>query len=631
MDLIRRFVAFLLGLVRPRPAPSPVVLARSSLESFTGVSNSTVPDVCAVTAYDAVDITPREGVAVRYEIVDGAARFADGSSSAVALTGPDGVAHVAVRLPGVGASIISASLDGDRDKPIGFAARSEGVTHEIRIDGPPSFSVVEGEARLAIRAWDHVGSPVIGAPLSIEASQPTDIRVLGEVTELGDGLYEGVFTTSRAGEWSVVVADDATHVFETRCIHAVPDGPNSIQLVGETDPREARPYESVTLRAQLVDRFGNPLDASRLSATAGGADVASSVFRDEARFPVSFPGYGLVDVVIVDGESAVSLELSVDFAAVALDRPGFVDIGDPYQTTVYAFPEPGRPTDHVTLTIEFDAELTRFSGFTPAADPPLPFEAFAEVREPGVVVVTVTGEREVTAEQYPNGIEIGSCSWDCLGEGTTCFSVVAAMSPSRKKVDYCVDQKKKITKNVCVRPILPPRDANAAAAGDAIVNNIRAVMTDMDNVEICCPVVTVTKDACTYTDADWNQVLAKTGADGKITTVAEFDAVVGLAACKKANCYNIRLIPFNDAKALGRTQRGRPGQGALDPGTATTRANVGMHEFGHALGLPDLYQLNADGTIDGGPAGNCMSFPHGDDFTRDQCATIFASIDSYSS
>ena len=73
----------------------------------------------------------------------------------------------------------------------------------------------------------------------------------------------------------------------------------------------------------------------------------------------------------------------------------------------------------------------------------------------------------------------------------------------------------------------------------------------------------------------------------------------------------------------------RDGIGAIDTGLAGSRPNVGAHEVGHALGLRDLYRRNADGTINGGPAGNLMSYPHGTDLTEEQCKTIWENIDKF--
>ncbi|HUE95862.1 MAG TPA: hypothetical protein VMN39_04355, partial [Longimicrobiaceae bacterium] len=475
-------------------------------------------------------------------------------------------------------------------------------------------------------AVDFRDEPVTGAELLFEASQPVDTVIGGEVKEQGEGRYRGTIKTDLAGCWTLTAQDVETRTSIQTCFVAPPGPPERIQLVGETDPRRAEPYDEVVLRARLEDRAGNALDPRRI--VCRGRDDATHpmvAVGEEARVRVRAAGYTPVPLVFKDSESEVRESFDVRFSAIWLSDPGPVFAGERFRNRLFLVPAPDRPADHATAEIRFDPELVRFRRFRPARSTAPGFRAKARA-EGDLLTVKVTGEVPVTAEDFPAGIEIGEITWECQGEGGFCFSAVARMSPSTPPWEQCPDQKRRSPRRLCLNIIYDAAQPGNKAVGTGIANNIATVIGLNDNVKRCCPVLQMDVRYETIGNILINDAV---GADGAVTTYngpnADFQrlftALRGMAnTVIEANCINMVLIPIN-AAARGLALPGPPGDSVVDPVTLGT--NTGAHEAGHALGLlahsPDPNNLMYS------PTGATTTM-----LTAEQCRRIQETLGNYS-
>lgn len=631
MALIAYFKRLLRALLNlPEAARPRRVLVHGGATRLAGRTGERIGRACVARVYD-VDETgerPVAGARVRYEAGPAPVRLGADEATAVAVTDADGVATVDVRIARPGAGLVTCALDGHPSSTLGFWLQSDATTFTLHVAAPPAVSAEDASVPIVARAFDHEQQPVSGARLTLDATMWPDETVTGELRETAPGVYEGALTLQRAGEWTLTVQDRLTKVIGRRCLHVQPGPPHTVALVGETNPRTSAPRGMLPLRAQLRDRFANRLDPARLRATAFGRPLTATVFDDEARFTVSYPGYGHVPVRVWDAQSDRALETTIHFPAVALTDPGLVAVGSTFRTDLYGFPAPDRPADHATIEIEYDAARTSFVALRrdAAADPPL--RVNATVERPGFLVVTLTSEVPVRAEERPNGIFLASVEWRCEAEGESCFGMVARMSPSTPKTELCVSQKRQMVKTICINIIYEQLNAAARAAGDAAAANIEQIFNSAANVGRCCPAIQVRKHYCNFPRGRaW---LDATGGDGTVSSPDEASAIFALPDCKRRKCFNLHMLPVDEPATRGRTQIGAPGHSVLDPGIAVSWPNYAAHEFGHAVGLQDLYTRNPDGTTaDPGPVDNIMGGRLGPNLTKEQCETVWDNIDDY--
>jgi len=583
-------------------------------------------------------LDPAIGVSIRYRVIKGPLLFSDNGKKEIEVkTDSKGIAFVNAKFTSVGTALVVAELKEDPNVAVFFEGHTAKTTHQIFLYSATTFPVDPGVVVARIVAVDHHSQPVTGAKLVFEGSFGADTVVSGEVKELGNGEYEGRFQTRIAGPWTILAQDVDTKVTAHRCIHLLPSEPHTLRLVGETDPRMSYPYGELLLCVRLEDRFMNALNPHRIRCTVAGQVISpQAIVAEEAHFSIHFIGYGFVDIELSDSESSVSMRSKILFAAAWLQDPGTVFVGSKFNTVLYGAPEADRPIQRATVEIKFNPRLVSFLGLEkpPPGGPAL--STNATVKE-NLLTIEIESEKPVSAQEYPEGIPVCTIVWKCLDEGKSCFTLVANASPSSEPWEWCVDQKRRETKCICINVIHRDGDAAARTAGTNAANQIPNIISSNANVAQCCPIVRVDIHYCAISAADWaNTVVPAIGAHGQITSLAEFNALRATGVCKRPRCINLYMIPFDDPDAGGRTNDppGPPGDSALHPGLVGSRQNVGAHELAHTLGLHDLYRRRPDGSFDSGPADNLMSYfsgtdSHGTNLTRDQCRTIWQNIDNY--
>ncbi len=601
--------------------PRDLTITASSPTTFTGVVGEPIEHACRVMVLDARTLRPVRGQGVRFSVVEGPVRLAGRRRrGTVVTTDRSGTAAVSAVFVERGAALVSARLVGTRVLPVFFGGRSDGVTDQIFLYGDPTFPAEGGAVTARIVAVDHRGDPVEGAVLHFEGGLPADDVVVGTVSEGGNGLYHGRFETNRAGQWTLTCQDLDSRAIARRCVHVLP-GPPTDFAVDDLDPRAAEPYGEVTVRARLVDRFGNSLDPHGITASADGVELSRrALYGDEARFDIRFAGYGTVGLTLTDEESGVAFEAPVEFAAVWLRDPGVVFAEEVFSTQVFALPPPDRPADHATLEITFDPAFVAFEAVAGVA-PGLAVEA--RIEREHTLVLEVSSEQPITAPEYPDGFPVCEVTWVCLGEGDTCFSCIGRMSPSTSPWELCPIQKANRRDSVCVNVIYKSGDATARANGVTAARQIGTVISSTDNVARCCPVLTVNVSTRAMNAAAWTRVNAAIGNDGKVSSKADMDALFSTAVGMRDDCINFMMIDMDWDGFDGWTYFKKPfnsdrGFGVMKPDKAASVANIGAHEAGHAF---DLRHEGASGD-------NLMSQsqPHGTKLTREQCRKIFENL-----
>ncbi|HUG75761.1 MAG TPA: hypothetical protein VMM81_08885, partial [Acidimicrobiia bacterium] len=482
------------SVVSPALAERPVVLDSAGPLEFDAEVGEIVTGVAAVDALFDNDLRPAEGVAVRFEVVQGPLILLPDGGRAVEVRADDaGRATVDGKFIDTGFAIVVAELVDDPRVSVYFRGHSGGMTHNLFLYSAPVFSVEPGEVTARIVALDRSDRPVAGARISFEGHSDLLASAEGAVEEIGNGVYQGRFQTNIAGNWTLIARDLDDFVAAGTCVTLVPGPPARINLIGGNDPRTEQPFGELVLRARLEDRFGNGLDPSRLVASVDDQPVAAlAPFGLEANLPVRFPGSGSVQVTVEDAESEVRETESIPFAAAWLQDPGAVTTGSRFSTGVFWIPERDRPVAEATVQITFDPAMVSFQGFEGAAGLKPALEAGATV-EGELVSISITGERPVAAEDFPNGVFVGACHWQCLGEGESCFTVVALMSPPTDPWKLCPIQKRlpRNKKCLCVNVIYPPKDNVALTQGRKAAKQVETIISSKKNVKTCCPVIEV--------------------------------------------------------------------------------------------------------------------------------------------
>ncbi len=620
--IVREVVAAvrrLLNLDRPPPPPPPPPAPRRVTivpidDVRVGVPAGTgARAVLRVAVVEDADLSrPIAGARVRYEAVTGDISFAE----PVAVTDAAGEATVDVTAFSPGYCLVSVEAAGAAEHAF-FEVATEGVVDTLTLFAPPTVAT-DDALTVEVVAVDFAGRPVDGADLDVAMQRPPDLSVAGTVDPAGGGSYGATLRGFDAGEWTVVAQDRLTRRIATACVIVTAGDPARIRLAGETDPRRAEPYDRVTLQARLEDASGSPLDPRRLAAAGPeGAPLAATPAGTVALVEVAAVGFTSVPITISDVETGLSAEFVVDFNAVWLADPGPVFIGEEFATTVLVQPRPDRPSDHVTVTIEFDPELMAFAGFEQSRQPGVEYETEVGVAG-GVLTIAARSEVALAADDFPTGIELGTVTWSCLGEGESCFSCTARMSPTTDPWELCPEQKRRQPRTLCIRVIYEGAKAAHKTAATKAVAGIKSIIGSTKNVAECCPVLGI---SVSYERIGDVLIKGAVGNDGAISSSNNanadfqkmFAALRGMAnTVIKDDCINLLMLPLNDGNiGLG----ARNGDVVVDPSLAdATLRDTAAHEVGHALGLAHTMGDQKNLMVDRGLSGG--------ELTDAQCKTV---------
>jgi hypothetical protein len=613
-----------------------LVMQRSGLVSFAADSKKKMLSACKVTVFDSKTGETMQGIQVAYKVIDGPIIFDDNNSrEMVVQTDSSGIASVDLSFTEQGSGTLVAEMVENPKERVLFGGYTEGRTHSIFIKTIPCISVEPGVMIANITAMDHQGNPVENADLTIDASSKTFPALFGTIRNLGMGHYEGKIQTSQASRWTVSVQDQTTHAITYEWVHILPGKATTFRLIEPIDPRGTAPYDQVTLRAQLLDKYDNILNPSSITCLVNGKSLLPSIVTDfESRFVIASVGYSNVNVELKDGGSAVKKSLTVPFVAAWMEDPGYIQVGQKYKTKVYLQPELVRQVDKATVKVRFDGELVSYGKFTPAEIAGFPMTTQTRLDD-NILVVEVNTEKKITAKEFPQGLYIGEIDWSCQGEGSTCFGVSVAMSPQTDWWEMCPRQKKQVPKCICVNIIHREGNNGDRVAGNSF--NFTGPYNLDDNLEECCPVITAQISLTAVPAVDWDAAIAAAaGADGIIDNASESarfssggNDPLRVTLGQRNNCVNFYMSPINpnmDTHAetdVGLTNGSNSATGVINPASVALDRLIGAHEIGHALGLGDL---TADGDTDN------LMFPNSNGqnakLTEDQCRTIMSNIDS---
>ena len=426
-------------------------LEYAALNSFIGDVHRNIAGACSVSVREDRTLAPMVGVSVRFRVLSGPLELGPHRAAEVDVkTDHRGIASLDARFTSHGPAMVGAELPGDPISYRSFRGHSDQTTHELFLIHAPVFAA-EGRAITArILARDHHGAPVTGASLVFEGAMGLDTSVSGAVTEIGNGEYEGRFETNRAGDWTLITQDRETLVTRKSCVWVVPGEAHVIRLIGPTDPRLAPPYERVSLKARLEDRFGNAIDPHRIRCAVGGGEQQPySLTASDADFQIAHAGYGFVSVNFSDSESATVLHTEIHFAAAWGSNPGAVQVGSEFRTRVFGVPPPGRPTDHATISIRYDPEQVSFRGAEPVQDGPE--LALSALQDSGLVEITVRSQHPLAAEDHPGGIPVASCRFQCESESNTILLLALAACRRHGNPGNCASPRRgSCRKSACV-------------------------------------------------------------------------------------------------------------------------------------------------------------------------------------
>ncbi len=639
MNFLKKLIESILRFLRIAPEKERLIRLNANAElNFDADTNEVISDVCAVFASYERDTERAVNALVRFEVVTGPFVFQSNNRNVIEVrTDGEGRAAVDGHFTNKGFAVLIAELVEDNKSSVFFRGHSEGVTDQIFIYTEPCISADPGDVIAKIVALDRYGIPVTGAKIHFEGLYSGDQVFEGTVKETGNGEYEGTFHSHIAGSYEILAKDMQTHVTTYRHIAILPAAPDKFKFIGDTDPRASQPYGELLLRAQLQDEFGNGLDSARINCQVNGQMLSPlTLYGQEARFPIRLAGYGNVDVKLNDAESLIEHKMTVDFASTWVQDPGLVLTESRFKTPIYWLPPIDRPVQEAMIELSFNPELVSFAGFE--SNPEGPMTSPGAEAGNDLISIPISSEISINAYDYPDGIHIGYINWDCLGEGDTCFNLIAIMSPATPGWEMCVTQKnrEKNKKCLCVNIIYKPGDTAGRDAGITAAKQVETAISSGNvfpdgsgNVKVCCPVISVKtdlkKNTTELTAAQWRRINTAIGGDGKISGQTDAVAVDGIAAGYKPNCININMIPFS-TNSGGLTDVGPPGNSAIDPDEVGKRSNLGAHEIGHALGAP------ADHSDAGGDPNNLMTpspLRKGAKLTKAQCKKIWETIDNY--
>lgn len=596
-----------------------LALRAGGLLTFSGNLKKRITRACAVRVFDFRGGGPVEDIRVRFSVLDGPLVLLPGSVAETdEKTDGEGRAFVHAQFTGRGSAVVLAQIVGRDDQAIVFTGHSDGTSDSLHIYAPPSFAADIGTISARIVALDRNQIGVAGAELTFEAVFEDEV-VAGKVTELGNGIYEGSFTTRSAGVWTLVATDPKTGAKNATTVTVVPAEAKRLVVIEEVDPRSRPPYDLATVRVRLEDRYGNGIDPERIRAEVNAGSIESnSIVEDHARFSIRHTGYGKVTATFSVEGSSLTATRHLWFAAAWLQDPGTIPVGSAVSTMVYALPPADRPTNHAAIQITFNPKLVSFEGISRPPPGGVPLEVTHQVKGK-TVTISVRSRRPVPAQDHSQGIAICRAKWKCKGKGKAWFSLVARMSPETPPWRLCMDQKVPMLKCLCINVVYRQNDTAARDAGHKAAEQ---VSTDVsDNVYRCCPYLRVSINDKPIPDVEWYKGVGLALKGNKVISQDTFNKLYDfLKSYFKPRCVNITMVPIDwgprsGASIIGPAPGTDHGFAVIDPEKLGTVAHLGAHEILHTLGLQH----------DGMTGVSLMSkiSPHGYALSEDECRQIW--------
>jgi len=600
-------------------------LQAAGLLFFSGNLKRRISRACVVSVFDRETGEPVEGVPIHFAVIHGPLALLPGTLTEMdEKTDRKGKAYVHAQFQSRGFAVVMAQIAGRTDQAIIFTGHSDGVTDSLHIYAPPSFSADIGKISARIVALDRNQVGVGGAHLTFEAVYEDEV-LPGKITEIGDGIYEGLFSTRTAGRWTMVVRDSDTGAKNESPVVVVPAEPRKLAIVEELDARSQPPYDLASVRVRLEDRFRNGVDPERIRCeVSAGAIESRSIVEDHVRFCIRHTGYGKVTAKFSADGFSLAAKRDLWFAAAWLQDPGTVPVGSDVSTMVYALPPANRPARHVTIQIKFNPKLVSFEGIRPAPPGGVALDVTHQLKS-GAVRISVRSRQPVPARDHSQGIAICRAKWKCKGKGKAWFSLVARMSPETPPWRLCMDQKVPMLKCLCVNVVYRQSDTTAHDQGHKAAEQ---VSTDVsDNVYRCCPYLRVSINDKPIPDVEWYKGVGMALKSNKLTSKQAFNKLYDfLKGYFKPRCVNITMIPIDwgakaGASIIGPAPGTDHGFAVIDPEKLNTVAHLGAHEILHTLGLGHSGMTNV----------SLMSrvAPHGYALSEDECRQIWALVGQY--
>lgn len=608
-----------------RGLPTTLGFHAGGLLTFSGDQKKRISRAAAVRVFDGETGRPVEGVRIRFEVLEGPLVLLPGSVTETdEKTDNKGRAFVPAKFTRRGTGLILAGISGRDDRSILFVGHSDGVSDSLHIYAPPSFPADAGTISARIVALDRNQIGVTGAELTFEAVFE-DEAVVGEVAELGNGIYEGSFKTRKAGPWRLVATDPLTGAKGEAAVMIAPAEARKLVVIEKGDPRSAPPYDVAAVRVRLEDRFGNGIEPERIRGVVDAGSIdSSSVVGDHALFLIRHTGYGKVNAIFSLEGSALTTSCELWFAAAWLQDPGTIPVGSSVSTIVYALPPADRPARHAAIQIKFDPALVSFEGISRPPPGGIPLEVTHKA-EGRLVTISVRSRQPVPAQDHSQGIAICRTKWKCKKKGKAWFSLVARMSPETPPWRLCMDQKVPMLKCLCINVVYRQNDTAARDAGHKAGEQ---VSTDVsDNVYRCCPYLRVSINDKPIPDVEWYRGVGLALKGNKVTSQATFDKLYDfLSKYFKPRCVNITMVPIDwgprsGASIIGPAPGTDHGFAVIDPEKLNTIAHLGAHEILHTLGLRHSGMRGM----------SLMSelSPHGYALSEDECRQIWSLVGQY--
>lgn len=494
---------------------------------------------------------------------------------------------------------------------------------------------------IEIQVYDKDGSGIEGREIELYASTGIDYSEKIDVSELGNGIYYGSFSSTLAGKYQLFAIDTKSGVTGQGSLSIEPGVLADAEIIDVVDPFESEDINKAIIKVVGEDKYGNAIPYSwnqnDLSLETSLGKVTDHLYEGGVFiFEITADSWGTADISVVDnnGKMTFDASTSVNFLPLQLVHNKGIEYekGAEVEIPIYVyFPSEIGTFGSYELTLNYDPVIFDFvegENLTVEAD-----------EKSGILYISGKGENlEIN--------KTGSLIFTALTEGKGEFYADDFVLKDGKGAivsfldyfEWIIDISKlfdwiltiKFTDEICIEAFIFPGNTTTQATIQADIDKANDIFKQSGDNCNCSFYLHFTLSSTTNLSQDqWDAV--DTDSDGELDKVERTDMRANHPPTN-AKCVPVYYVPALFDNTLGLCWTPNTGlDGIAIDNQADFDDRTLAHELMHYVTDNAIVDPTKPGSAEQGAdtAGNIMNYDNtGDDMTVKQCEMLDSNLDT---